>query len=50
MDRELALAAAEVDRTLMRWFLALSPLERLRSAASSSRTWSRFKRVPPKSS
>lgn len=35
-DELLAQAAREVDRTLIRWALSLSPLNRLRAATQSA--------------
>lgn len=36
MDDLVRQAASEVDRTLIRWALSLSPLDRLRAAVSSA--------------
>ena len=44
-DPEVLLAAAEVDRSLIRLTLALPPLDRVRSAAAVAATLARFRRV-----
>lgn len=44
-DPDVLLAADEVDRSLIRLTLALTPLERVRSAATSAETLARFRRV-----
>lgn len=43
-DTALQAAAAEVDRTLIRWMLSLTPLERLRASTNAARALYRFRR------
>lgn len=38
-------AAAEVDRSLLRWALEMSPLERLRACTRAARALARLSRV-----
>jgi hypothetical protein len=45
---ELKQLALEVDRSLLRWSLGLSPLQRLRAASNSLRGLRRFRRVTPR--
>ena len=49
-DPLVAGAVAEVDRSLIRAALRLSPMERLRAATVHLRTLRRFKRVAPSGS
>lgn len=44
LEDEWALAAREVDQTLLRWMLSMTPRERLRAAAQYGRTLARFHR------
>jgi hypothetical protein len=46
-DPELARLYREVDRSLIRWSLTLSPLERVKALSLRTRALKRFKRVPP---
>ncbi len=50
LDPELRQAVTEVDRSLVRLSLSMSPRERLRSASNILRTLTRFRRVPASSS
>lgn len=45
-DPELVAAVAEVDWTLLRWSLSLSPLERLRAASRAASALTRLRHVP----
>lgn len=47
VDPEVIAAVADVDRTLLRETLALSPLERLRACSRAARGLARFRRVAP---
>jgi hypothetical protein len=47
LDPLLVEAAAEVDRALLRWSLAQTPLERLRGCTEATRTLAKFHRAPP---
>lgn len=43
-DPDLVEASHEVDRTLLRWSLELTPLERLRSCTCTTTTLENFRR------
>lgn len=43
VDPELVEAAREVDRTLIRWSLGLTPLERLRACTRATSTLERLR-------
>ena len=45
LDSELEAAVAEVDRTLIRWMLSLTPEERLRAATRFGRTIEKLRRA-----
>lgn len=45
VDPEVIAAVADVDRTLLREALALSPLERLRACSRAAHGLARFRRV-----
>jgi hypothetical protein len=44
-DDEIVAASYEVDRTLLRWALSLSPRERLQAATRTARMLGRFHRA-----
>ncbi|MHC4849522.1 MAG: hypothetical protein ACYTEG_13845 [Planctomycetota bacterium] len=44
---DLERASHEVDRTLIRWALSLTPRERLRAATRTARMLGRFRRAGP---
>ncbi|MGB5879887.1 MAG: hypothetical protein WBH85_07655 [Thermoanaerobaculia bacterium] len=44
---DLVAASREVDRTLLRWMLGLSPRARLRVSANATGALARFRRVAP---
>ena len=46
-DPDLVEASHEVDRTLLRWSLELTPLERLRACARTTATLERLRRGTP---
>jgi hypothetical protein len=46
IDPELVAAAHEVDRTLLRWSLGLTPLERLRACTQATGTLERLRHAP----
>ena len=46
VDPELRQAAAEVDRTLIRWALSLTPRQRLDAATRAARALGRFHHDP----
>lgn len=43
VDPELVEAAREIDRTLLRWSLSLTPLERLRACSRTAATLARLR-------
>ncbi len=43
LDPELVMAAREIDRTLLRWSLGLTPLERLRACTQATGTLERLR-------
>jgi hypothetical protein len=47
LDPELALAAGEIDRSLIRLALERSPFERLRAGVAMAKLAARFRREPP---
>ena len=49
-DPELVEAAREIDRTLLRWSLSLTPMERLHACTQATSTLERLRRasLPPK--
>ena len=49
VDPEVLQASYEVDRGLIRWSLAMSPLERLRAATRSARVLARLRRAADES-
>lgn len=44
LDPLLIAASVEVDRTLLRWMLTLSPRARLRASTKATQTLARFRR------
>ncbi len=44
-DPELVEASYEIDRTLLRWSLGLTPLERLRACTQATNTLERLRRA-----
>ncbi len=44
-DPELLEASYEIDRTLLRWSLGLTPLERLRACTQATSTLERLRRA-----
>lgn len=46
-DPELVEAAREIDRTLLRWSLSLTPLERLRACSQAAATLARLRNASP---
>ena len=50
IDRELLQASRDVDRSLLRWYLTLSPMQRLEASSSAAAGLYAFRRVSPEAS
>lgn len=46
-DPDLTKASYEIDRTLLRWSLGLTPIERLRACTQATSTLERLRRASP---